>query len=287
MSVRNLVARRRDVFKKLPFDLQLLILRASGRPQAWDPKARLLPPPIGPGEVVGPPDFVGIGAQKCGTSWWFDILQAHPKVHRLDRDRKELHYFSDQWDTSRIQESAPYREWFPRPPGYSIGEWTPDYMALPWVAPLLAATAPMTKILVMLRDPIERWRSGVTHDDHRGRRAGFRPAMEATYRGRYAEQLAWWRNFFPREQMHVMQYEACVADPVLQFDRCLRFLGLDATGVPMDIATPRNRTSGEKLSMPSSQSEHLLAWYRDDVADLFRDYKELLPQLWHDYSGSH
>ena len=36
-------------------------------------------------EVTGPPDFVGIGAQKAGTTWWFDAICAHPEVYARAR----------------------------------------------------------------------------------------------------------------------------------------------------------------------------------------------------------
>ena len=36
------------------------------------------PPQPEMGQIVGPPDFVGIGAQKAGTTWWFDAICAHP-----------------------------------------------------------------------------------------------------------------------------------------------------------------------------------------------------------------
>jgi hypothetical protein len=36
------------------------------------------------------PDFIGIGAQKAGTTWLARNLQAHPEIHM---PRKEVHYF--------------------------------------------------------------------------------------------------------------------------------------------------------------------------------------------------
>ena len=36
------------------------------------------------------PDFIGIGAQKAGTTWLHRNLQAHPQIHM---PRKEVHYF--------------------------------------------------------------------------------------------------------------------------------------------------------------------------------------------------
>jgi hypothetical protein len=50
--------------------------------------------PVAPsGWTVAPPDFVGVGAQKAGTTWWYTLLSSHPGVHAPPGRRKELHYF--------------------------------------------------------------------------------------------------------------------------------------------------------------------------------------------------
>ena len=54
-------------------------------------------------------------------------------------------------------------QWFPRPSGSLTGEWTPDYIQCSWVPALLAQAAPGTRLLVLLRDPVERFRSGLAH----------------------------------------------------------------------------------------------------------------------------
>ena len=41
-------------------------------------------PSLAAGQVNGPPDFVGIGVQKAGTSWWFRLITDHPEVSTLD-----------------------------------------------------------------------------------------------------------------------------------------------------------------------------------------------------------
>ncbi|MBA3795881.1 MAG: hypothetical protein H0X20_01485, partial [Chloroflexi bacterium] len=54
-------------------------------------RAEPAPPP--PGFVIGPPDFVGVGAQKAGTTWWFRLIEAHPGVYQSPDQRPELHFF--------------------------------------------------------------------------------------------------------------------------------------------------------------------------------------------------
>src|ERR1700683_57154 len=77
------------------------------------------PPPACPaGWRTGPPDFVGVGAQRSGTTRWFDLIVAHPQVIAPMSTRKELHYF-DRFhsDTFTARAAAAYGEYFPRPQG--------------------------------------------------------------------------------------------------------------------------------------------------------------------------
>ena len=86
-------------------------------------------PVVGRGFVVAPPDFVGVGAQRSGTSWWHGLIEAHSRVHPLGMGAKELHYFDERWRVG-IDDGAVrrYHQLFARPPGFAGGEWTPRYM---------------------------------------------------------------------------------------------------------------------------------------------------------------
>ena len=48
------------------------------------------------GWTTGPPDYVGIGAQRCGTSWWYAAMRRHPAIERSPLG-KEVHYFDRFW----------------------------------------------------------------------------------------------------------------------------------------------------------------------------------------------
>ena len=56
-----------------------------------------------------------------------------------------------------------YQRYFPVPEGAVAGEWTPGYLIDFWTPELIARAAPEARILVLLRDPIDRFRSGLTH----------------------------------------------------------------------------------------------------------------------------
>ena len=84
----------------------------------------------------------------------------------------------------------------------------------PWTPPLLRRAAPEARLLVLLRDPVERFRSGRTLAENRltvgSTRA--RRGQRGFQRGVYADQLLRLWRAFPREQVLVLQFERCVAD---------------------------------------------------------------------------
>jgi hypothetical protein len=176
----------------------------------------------------GAPDFVGVGTQRSGTTWWFETLLGHPQI-RAPRGGKELHFF-DRFCMQPMTDAdvAAYHERFRHSPGSICGEWTPRYMRDFWTPPLLARAAPAAKLLAMFRDPVERFRSGVPH--RISQMPGIRlesAVSNAIERGRYAAQLKRVLAYFDPARVLIIQYEKCVADPAGQYRRTLEFLGVD------------------------------------------------------------
>ena len=111
------------------------------------------------------PDFVIIGAQRCGTSSLYSYLIEHPQI--APATRKELHYFDlnyaagDEW----------YRSQFPQFPDTPFdgrltvtGEASPYYLFHPMAAERCASVVPDAKLIVMVRDPVERAYSHYHHE---------------------------------------------------------------------------------------------------------------------------
>jgi hypothetical protein len=226
------------------------------------------PPPCPPGHQTGPPDFVGVGTQRSGTSWWFERLTEHPETYVPEGHPKELHYFDRYWATDfGADDIAGYHEQFPRPDGAIVGEWTPRYLHDFWVPPLLQRAAPDARFLVMLRDPVARLRSGVARGLRLSRwRFPTTFLDDALDRSRYYEQLSRFCELFPREHVLVLQFERCVAAPEAEYRRTLEFLGYrDTAFVPPAMAEPVLMGGGRDTSIP----EHVLAAaaerLRDDV----------------------
>lgn len=239
------------------------------------------PPELLPGEEVGPPDFVGIGVQKAGTTWWFALIVAHPDVSQRPEIHKERHYFA-RYATQAFgsDQVSGYQGWFPRPPGKKAGEWTPDYIYQPWVPPLLELAAPEARLVVMVRDPVERFVSGVAHSgilpgSHHGT-----VVAEAVDRGFYAAQLRRWSKPMETGRILVLQYERCVADPAGQLARTYRFLELDDGFHPADLRRPASPTRQEKGALAGDARRRLVELYAPDVAELARVVPDLDLGLW-------
>lgn len=181
----------------------------------------------------GPPDFVGVGALGSGTGWWHAMLLAHPEVAppRARKRARALHFF-DRFCAAEMRHDdiAAYHEHFPRRRGAITGEWTGRYMCDAWTPPLLRRAAPHAKLLVMLSDPIERYRAVFAE-----RLSTYGPTerfnmADAVDRRSFGAQLARLRRFYDPERILVLQFERCRSDPLGQYRRTLEFLGVRDTG---------------------------------------------------------
>ena len=270
----------------LPRSMRESIRHRVGPFAPWERGFPAAAPAPAAGAITGPPDFVGIGVQKAGTTWWYELLCSHPGVDRGPQLHKERHFFARfAVDAFGAPQIAQYHAWFPRRPGAVTGEWTPDYLFQPWVAPLLAAAAPEARLLVMVRDPVERLVSGVahaglTHGSHLGS-----VMAEAVLRGFYASALRPWTERFPAGQVLVLQYERCVADPRGELDRTFRHVGLEGPGGAVDVRREVSPTRGERIELPPDARRRLVELYAPDVAELARMFPDLDVGLWPNFSG--
>jgi hypothetical protein len=302
MALRDQAARSlRDLplglHKLVPPSVRRDVRHRLGRYYAWEVGFDFAnTPPLGPGEVNGPPDFVGIGAQKAGTTWWFQLIIGHPQATNLlhtstGRDlfgpmQKERHFFgrfgTEAFTSEHVEE---YHRWFPRQPGTITGEWTPDYLAYPWVPPLLAEAAPNARLLLILRDPVTRFRSGVAGALRHGSAHVGATVSEAMEHSMYAANIRRWLEHFAPEQLLVLQYEQCVSDPGRQLKETYQFLGLDPDYRPADLERPINATREGKTRVDRDVVERLRAIFAPDVEELVTLVPSLDLSLWTEVAG--
>jgi hypothetical protein len=224
------------------------------------------------------PGFLVVGAQRCGTTSMYRALVQHPAVMKAVL-QKGVHYF----DTDYGRGMGWYQGHFPltahaRWVGRSAGmppvtfEASPYYMFHPLAAERIARDLPGVRLLVMVRDPVERAYSAHAHELARGYETEpFERALELEAarldgederlvadpfyvslshqhqayraRGRYAEQLERMEKLVGRDRIHVVDSAAFFADPGPAFGGVLDFLGLPRrAGVVFDRHNARPRS---------------------------------------------
>jgi hypothetical protein len=250
---------------------------------------QLRPPACPEGWETAPPDFVGVGAQRCGTTWWYEQIVLHPRVTFEDGiHRKEAHYFDrlSGVDLLSPEQVEYYARYFPRPPsGQIAGEWTPRYLLYPWVPRQLAQAAPGTRVLVLLRDPVDRYASGLRWQSRLldGRPGAGNLTLEKIVRqqrrrGFYAAQVERLLEAFPRDQVLILQYERCRDRFEEELARTYEFLGLDSAFRPGQEGTRPEPSAGNGL--PDAERDELARDYAADVKRLIEIAPEIDASLW-------
>jgi hypothetical protein len=231
---------------------------------------------------AAPPDFVGVGAQRSGTSWWHALIEHHPDVQALGLTAKELHFFDERWQDGLPEADVRrYHRLFARAEGTMSGEWTPRYMHDPWTPALLRRAAPDAKLLVLLRDPVHRFVSGVVHAIERGMPVTADLVGDAVARGMYWRQLNRLLDHFPREQLLILQFERCRDAPIEMLDMTFAFLGLAQSAPPQHLLVPVNRSAPRRTPPVSEQiTSEIARQYRPDLARLAVDFPEVDLSLW-------
>lgn len=245
------------------------------------------------------PDFLIIGAQRGGTSSLFGHLAHHPGV--LPASTKEVHYF----DVFHWKGSLWYRSHFPlrselRRAGDGLtrltGEATPSYLFHPRAPARMKYLLPHARLIVLLRNPVERahshWRLMSTSgrerltfeeaiDEERrrvkaqaerlgaGRRTQVRRYLRYSYLGRgiYADQLERWFDEFPRERFLILKSEDFFQDPTVGFQEVGTFLGL-----PEHQSFERGRTN-------TAPGPPLAASTRAQLGELYAPHNHRLYEL--------
>lgn len=237
------------------------------------------------------PDFLIVGAQRCGTTSLFRALSKHPAMMPNVLGAKGVHYF----DTDFARDRTWYFSHFPslsekerhaantgqRP---VVGEASPYYLFHPAGAERMARVVPDAKIIVMLRDPVKRAISHHLHmvweghepvkdldkalDLESSRLDGIdqkllanpelvsRAHQHFSYvsRGRYAEQLERLYDHFERDNVMVLATENLAMESQRLLDNIQRFIGLEP-----DPAIVLERRNSSASFQPRSETLDRLA----------------------------
>jgi hypothetical protein len=224
-----------------------------------------------------------MGTQRADGGWWHDVLRRHPQIGGPGA----LDFFTPFWARDLTGDDiARYHAHFDG--GEVCGEWTPRYLHDPWTAPLLARAAPDAKVLVLLADPIERYRQrvgwvrkqGALEDPEYHVADGM---SDVVAQGRYATQLRrLWRVVDPDRTL-VLQHERCLADLRRELARTLRFLGVRDDHVPRRTGpAPRARLAQWRVLRAAREVElwpDIEAALRAELAPEMQELRSLVPDL--------
>lgn len=207
------------------------------------------------------PNFFIVGAPKCGTTSLSFYLSQHPQV--CLSQPKEPHFFDFDFDKGLDY----YRQkYFSHYQGeVAAGEATVDYLMLPFVPPRIKQTIPDARIIVILRNPVERAYSEWWMQKSRGvEKLSFGAAVFENYKriksginlqdrfapwlwqghinliragklhlrtyldaGHYVEHLEHYFRFFSKDQVKVLFFEDLKSHPVSLLHDVQRFLGIN------------------------------------------------------------
>lgn len=233
------------------------------------------------------PSFLIIGAQKSGTTSLYANLVQHPQI--VTAKKKEIHFFDNKYERGMDW----YASRFPpvgRFEGLITGEATPRYLFLPHVPQRVRRDLPDVKLIVILRNPVDRAYSHYYHNFRKNRLQGsFEDALQQSEdfekqrsgnssmafwsgdrcsfdsylaRGMYAEQLERWFEFFPRERFLILKSDDFFRSPGSILSQIHAFLGVPPFQCPRYIRqnsytyrpmNPATRTWLEEYFRPHNQ----------------------------------
>lgn len=201
------------------------------------------------------PDFFVAGVPKAGTTALHVALAGHPALY-LSTVKEPKFFLTDGPPPAQggPGDAKTYREHIwqldayealfdPAPPGTLRGESTPFYLYSRAAHQRIRTLIPAARLIVVLRDPVERAHSNWTHlwsagldpvsdfvracaEEDRRIAAGWADFWHYTALGRYGEQLRDLYSVFPREQVLVLRYRTLIDQPARTLDQICAFLGV-------------------------------------------------------------
>jgi hypothetical protein len=220
------------------------------------------------------PNFVVVGAAKCGTTSLWQYLSQHPDVF-LPRRRKELHHFAA--DAVRANSAGPgdsravedlcatWEEYLAQfaeaGDEKAVGDVSPSYFAYPDSAEAIRDRLGSPRIVLILRDPVQKAFSQYSHLLRDGRETlpfwealqaeperrakGYGALWRYVDSGRYAPPLARFIEVFGRDRVLVLFFEDLVRDPAATMRQLFVFLDVDP-GVAIDTRGVFNRSGAPR-----------------------------------------
>ncbi len=244
------------------------------------------------------PDFINIGASKCGTTSLYHFLIQHPNVHPAIT--KELNYFI-WYPTAYYRANFPtvFKKYFEKKIGnrsFVTGEATPLYMFYPSIAKKIQKMNPKIKLIVLLRNPIDRafsqysehfklgYHNSLTFDEVIKKELNIIEKIKNfedekfmrknifklnLSRGIYFEQLKKWMAVIPKDQFLILKTEEFNVDKQKIMNQVFNFLKLPK----YSINILKKHNVGKYTSMNSSTRKFLIDFFKPHNKRLYKFLK--------------
>ena len=229
--------------------------------------------------MSGGPNLFVIGATKCGTTLFHDLLDQHPDVF-MSRP-KELWHFNrtDYHDRKQF-----YLSYFHDGASVQIrGESTPIYaetLTFPHIPAALRSFCPDAKIIYLVREPFSRFRSQwrqTLDSGHWAKNTFYKSRMPTSYRdavfshppfltaSMYWTNIQNFRHHFPDDAIKVILFDDLVRDPEKCLQNVFAFLGLDSSIAVAPTTGNANSSAGKTVYSP------ITSWIRRVIPPRFRE----------------
>jgi hypothetical protein len=223
--------------------------------------------------------FLGIGAQKAGTSWLYQQLRQHPEL--AFPLGKEPHFWNFPHDAAAVET---YLASFDAVAAVA-GEFTPAYGVLPpETIAEIHARVPWLRMIYLIRNPIERaWSAAKMDCGFAGQQIATTPAAwfldhfhssGSRQRGDYATCLRNWLSVYPAEQLLVLRYEQIQSEPEALLNRCFAHLGV-STRDPAELRRAGSREiifAGDPTPPSATLLAELRALYQGSIRQFAAEF---------------
>jgi hypothetical protein len=197
------------------------------------------------------PNFLIVGAQKCGTTSLHDVLSQHPEV--CMSTIKETNFFTLQ---SKLDQGLDYyKTYFEHcDAAKAIGEASPGYLCYPGVHQLIKKYLGEIKIVIILRDPIKRaysqyWDNRRQLKEHLSEQEIIHQHLDTDYhptkkgyfsRGVFFKDVSNYINSFGRHKVKVIIFEELLKNQNKGLRSLYEFLGIDVDQGLQKLPKPSN-----------------------------------------------
>lgn len=178
------------------------------------------------------PNFIIVGAAKSGTTSLYNYLTQHPQV--VPALKKEINY----WNGYKPFGLKWYRGNFPIISNKKItGEASINYLKFPHIAEKIFKDFPKVKIIILLRNPVDRIFSDYNYQKNFNKRESltfeealtfeefrFKAPFHYRINSIYIEQIKPYFEVFPKDQIKILDFDELVISPQFVMDEVCKFL---------------------------------------------------------------